>query len=209
MSEFSKNFMKWCGERSDTFIETGTFKGATTKLASKFFKKVQTVEINEETYKYTSNKLANIGNIKFYFGDTIEKFPEMITTSEGRITFWLDAHPMDPEVDESCPLITELELIKEKSERNDHIILIDDLQRCYRSDGDYPTFDELKALLLKINPDYHVYTLPFKAWREELGSPTIMCASTEEFKFEDKFYLNKYSNAKKYGRFVKSKLGIK
>ena len=203
MSEFSKNFMKWCGKNSDYFIETGTFKGVTTKMASQYFDDITSIEINEENHNFSKEKLKDLSSIELLLGDTVELFPSVLEKKKDKkTTFWLDAHPMDPEVDKSCPLLVELDMIKEHSNRNDHIILIDDLQRCFQGDGDYPTHDELKEKLLKINPDYKVTSLPFKSWKIKKGEPTVLCASVDDFNFSNSFYINKLSFMNKYLRRV-------
>ena len=205
MSEFSQNFMKWCGEKSNTFIETGTFKGTTTKLASRYFKKTITIEIDETNHNYSKNKLNNIDSIQFELGDTLDLLPKIIKNNKDtKCTFWLDAHPMDPEVDKSCPLLAELDMINELSDRKDHIIIIDDFQRCKNSIGDYPYFEEIKAKLLAINPNYIIKTLPFKAWQVKKGEPAVISASVEDFEFKNSFYINKGSSMDKYMRRIKS-----
>ena len=198
MSEFSQKFMKWCGENSSRFIETGTFKGETTKLASKHFKNVTTIEINEDNYNYSKNRLNNISSIEFLLGDTIKLFPSVIENhNDLKSTFWLDAHPMDPEKDGDCPLLVELDILKKHSKRNDHIIIIDDLQRCYNSKGNYPKFEELEGKLLAINPNYIIKPIPFKSWGVKKGDPSVLVATTVDFNFNDDFYLNKWSWVKK------------
>jgi hypothetical protein len=203
MSEFSKNFMKWCGKNSTHFIETGTFKGATTTLASKHFEHVTTIEINEENYNFSKNKLKDAPNVTCVFGNTLDKLAQILENSQGlKCTFWLDAHPMDPDVDKSCPLLDELDMIKEFSDRDDHIILIDDLQRCFNSKGDYPSVEDLTEKLLKINPNYHITQLPFKSWQVKKGDPSILCATTEKLTFKSSFYINPFSFMTKYLRFL-------
>ena len=199
MSEFSQNFMKWCASRSDLFIETGTFKGSTTGLASKYFKDVVTIEIDEANHNYAKNKLKSRTNIQLLQGDTVDLFPEVVKdNATKKSTFWLDAHPMNPDVDANCPLLDELAIIQTIGKRNDHIIIIDDLQRSLQGIGDYPKVDDMVERLKLINPDYHIYQLPFKSWKTPIGEPSVLCASTEEFDFDTKFYLNKFSLLKKY-----------
>ncbi|MFA7272963.1 MAG: hypothetical protein WC044_03795 [Crocinitomicaceae bacterium] len=198
MSEFSKNFMEWCSTKTNTFIETGTFKGQTTKLSSQFFKNVMTVEINPENYALSKANLNGISNIDMYFGDTNELLADMIQKAEGPITFWLDAHPMDPKVDAACPLIEELDIIAQNLGDKEAIILIDDLHRCLMGDGDYPKLEELEAGLKKINSNYEIKQLPFNTWKVKFGNPTILCGTPFSFEFENSFFMNE----KKKKRFI-------
>jgi hypothetical protein len=61
----------------------------------------------------------------------------------------LDAH----DILES-PLKEELSVIKESSNRNDHVILIDDCRDL--GQGNFPTLQELKDALYGINPNYTI-----------------------------------------------------
>lgn len=203
MSEFSQNFMKWCAQKSSVFIETGTFKGTTTRLASKYFKKVYSIEINKENHDYSKKRLQNRNNITLILGDTVKEFPKLLKKEcNSKITYWLDAHPMDPSIDKDCPLLVELDKIKELTNTNESIIIIDDLQRCYNSAGDYPKVEELTEKLLAINPNYQIKELPFKSWGVKKGKPSVLCASVEDFDFPPNFYVNPFSFLTKYLRVL-------
>jgi hypothetical protein len=190
MSEFSKNFMKWCASKTSTFIETGTFKGATTYIASQYFDQVMSVELDQLNYVSAKYRLGPYKNIELYQGDSLSRIEEMIENAKGPITFWLDAHPMDPNVDAACPLLEELEIIAKSKNKEKHIILIDDLQRSLRGEGDYPPLVEMETRLKKINPSYFIKQLPFKTWQEAKYAPTILCASPIDISFPPKFYRN-------------------
>ena len=66
-----------------------------------------------------------------------------------RFFILLDAHSML-----DGPLKHELELIKNSSNRNDHVILVDDCRDL--GQGEYPTLDEFTELIKSINPNYTI-----------------------------------------------------
>lgn len=115
--------------KSELFIETGTFYGGTTFWASKHFQKVHTIEFAEHIFQVTSQKYADIPNIKFHFGDSRELLKDILENAmpDENVILWLDAHWSSGETygeTDNCPLIKELEII-EHSKRN-ACILIDD-----------------------------------------------------------------------------------
>lgn len=137
----------------DKCIETGTFMGNTTAFLSALFDKVYTVEkyITQEkadNYRKIHNACPNIN---FYNGDTIPLLSSILDKNpDTTFAFWLDAHNGVSEV----PLIEELETIAAKSNKKDHVILIDD--GFDMGQENFPTFDEIYKTALKINSDYRV-----------------------------------------------------
>ena len=77
------------------FVETGTYKGDTSLMASKYFANVYTMEINEDLYKESKLKAENqnINNIHFYLGDSTELL-QVITPKllDDGAVFFIDAH---------------------------------------------------------------------------------------------------------------------
>jgi len=115
--------------KSDVFIETGTYYGGTTLWASKYFKKVHTIEFSEQIYEITSKKYAHVDNIDFHFGDTRILLPEILTglNKDAKVILWLDAHWSSGETygeNDNCPLIKELEILIQN--KCNACILIDD-----------------------------------------------------------------------------------
>lgn len=108
-------------------VEGGTYRGDTTKLLSKLFARVYTIEKSEHMYAEAEKKLAGISNIQMLKGDTRTNLP-IILDSEDGILFWLDAHWSGGKTygeQDECPLIEELELIF-KADLDNYAILIDD-----------------------------------------------------------------------------------
>jgi hypothetical protein len=128
---------------ADTFIETGTYMGETTKWASTQFKEVYTIELSESLYKQIKDELLSKGNITPYLGDSRDVLPGILANIKGNILFWLDGHYSEGITagkDDPCPLLRELEIIL--SRNNEDIILIDDARCCLGKAG-WPTIYEI------------------------------------------------------------------
>ena len=133
------------------FIETGTFKGKTARIESRYFKKVHTIELNKDLYQNNLAVFAEFPNIKSYCGDSAEVLPEILKKLNESCLIFLDAHwsgdssvdwsdsawqgygmdtsfrgekwPPDPE--QQCPLIDEARVIGEFV-KNSAVVVIDD-----------------------------------------------------------------------------------
>jgi hypothetical protein len=121
--------------KADTFIETGTYMGGTTKWASTRFKEVHTIELSEALYQQVKDELLSKGNITPNLGDFRDVLSKILPNIKNNILFWLDGHysaGVTAGKDDPCPLLKELEIIL--SRNNEDIILIDDA-RCLGGTG--------------------------------------------------------------------------
>ncbi|MBP9842271.1 MAG: hypothetical protein KBC64_07625 [Simkaniaceae bacterium] len=161
----------------DTFFETGTFDGKTTVNASQFFKHVITVEIYEPLFKRIQPKFRSYRNIASYFGNSSQLIASIGKELQGTTLFWLDAHysgkgtgVSDSVNSGSAEAITaireELAAIHTVGIQ-DCVILIDDIRGFGTEISDqiflgcwaYPTLQEVKLALLKINPQFEIALL--------------------------------------------------
>lgn len=112
---------------SDVFVETGTFRGETTRWASKYFASVFTIERAGSIYDLHSKELLQLKGVTPLLGDSREMLPKVISQISHRTgVFWLDGHWSGGEtagVDDECPVLDELTIL---ADRKDDIILIDD-----------------------------------------------------------------------------------
>jgi hypothetical protein len=110
-----------------SFIETGTFRGATAEWASRHFEVVHSIERAESLYRETSQRLSHIENLSLHLGDTREILPELTTALDRPAVLWLDAHwsggVTSGEGDE-CPLMDELAIADRAA--SEIAILVDD-----------------------------------------------------------------------------------
>ena len=140
------------------FVETGTSDGSGVSLALQFeFKKIFSVELDEPLQKQNIDKFTNEINSKklsLIIGDSLFELCNIINDLDERTTFWLDAHvDFGPKGLKKCPLYEELECIA-KSDIKNHTILIDDMRILGSHWGEGIYLDELKKIILNINPEY-------------------------------------------------------
>jgi hypothetical protein len=116
---------------SNVFVETGSHKGKTIDLAlNSGFEEIRSVEFDSGLYINCVFKYQNDDRVKLFCGPSGKILEPMIASIEKRIVFWLDAHysgsgsSMD---DKICPIMEELEAIKNHAIKN-HIILVDDVR---------------------------------------------------------------------------------
>ena len=115
----------------DIFVETGTYHGKTTCIASPFFKIVCTIEIDEKLYNFSKNNFKIFPNIISYFGDSVNILPKIIN-KYSKIVFFLDAHISGRDSswnsEHPVPLLKELQIISRKQESKNFLIIIDDFR---------------------------------------------------------------------------------
>jgi hypothetical protein len=132
----------------NTFVETGTAGGTTTREMSKHFKNVYSIELNPTFYYRAKGTLEERKNVKILLGDSGEKLKEVLSRLEKPTLFWLDAHYSGGDTalgDKQTPIEKELKSIFNHKIK-DHVILIDDA-RCFNGKNDYPTIDKLKRTI--------------------------------------------------------------
>lgn len=142
-----------------SFVETGTFQGATAKAMSSRFAEVYTVEASPELYQAAAQSLAAFPNINCMQGGSVDRLPEILGRLDGPAIFWLDAHWCGQGtglIESECPLLKELELIY--SHRADHVVLIDDArlflekpQPPHRAE-DWPSFTDICNFATRVQP---------------------------------------------------------
>jgi hypothetical protein len=136
-------------EDIDTFFECGT-AAAQTAMAMSAYYNVITVEFLEELHTENTMKRGLKYPIDFRLGDGKKELKKyLINNPEKRLLILLDDH--DP--DYNAWILEQLSIIKTHSNRNDHIILVDDFN-CFGM-GTYPRdFAEFSSAVKEINPRY-------------------------------------------------------
>ena len=112
---------------ASVLVETGTYKGKTTRWAAANFDHVHTIEKAKPFYDRYADELQQVGNITTHFGDSRDALPGIVNAlADQSAVFWLDGHwsgGVTAGENDECPLLDELRAIKHR--RND-IIMIDD-----------------------------------------------------------------------------------
>jgi hypothetical protein len=139
-------------------VETGTHNARTSKFLAEHFDVVFTIELypdknpyDGKNYKKHYEEIGNKHeNLTFLFGDSRDVLGTVLSElPDERFFILLDAHSML-----EGPLREELKLIKENSNRTDHVMLIDDCRDL--GQGNFPTLSEFTELVHEINPNYTI-----------------------------------------------------
>ena len=140
-------------------IETGTHLGNGAIELSRIFDMVWTIELYPDNNPYDDVQLRPIHEninkqhkkINFIYGNSIESLQNILKENANTSFFiLLDAHTFN-----YSPMLHELEAIEKYSNKKDHIIMIDDCR--FLGMNGYPTFEEMRTSILKINPEYNIF----------------------------------------------------
>jgi hypothetical protein len=138
-----------------TFVETGTFLGATTKEMIKHFNQLYTIELSEELYTMAKHKFIKCDKVAVLQGDSSEILPHIIPGIKNSTLFWLDGHysgGITAKGEKSCPIYKELEAIFHLK-NIDFVLMIDDARLFVNPlDSDYPEIEKLKEFVFKNSP---------------------------------------------------------
>lgn len=139
------------------FIETGTYHGDMVKSVRKDFHEIYSIELGETLFINACTKFSDFSHIHIIRGDSSRVLPELISPMKTKCLFWLDAHYSKGNTAKGsldCPIIQELEIIKDHSVKN-HIILIDDA-RLFNGENGWALLEDVLMLLKKINANYKI-----------------------------------------------------
>lgn len=165
------------------FIETGTFQGQGVNRALQMgYKKIHSIELDSELFKFCSKKFKDNQNVTIYQGDSgivLENVLKNITESA---TVFLDAHYCGVGSNTGLgevwiPIEKEITALKNHS-INTHIIIVDDLDAMDNSHFDKnsgkwvgsPGLEFILNSLIEINPHYKIQT--FKKENQIVAIPT-------------------------------------
>jgi hypothetical protein len=137
-------------DKESVWIETGTYRGTSTKFLAQNNKFIHTIEAEKGFYSQTKIKLLNEGiqNISFNLGTSENLLEEIIQTINNEILcIWLDAHFSGAGTykgEQDTPIINELEVIEKYISKFKRIsILIDDIREFDNSNSEYPNKEYL------------------------------------------------------------------
>lgn len=145
--EFRKKIFRELMERTafSAIVETGTFRGATTKfLYEDSGLPVYTVEVNPRYYGYVKSKFLFSGGIRSYHADSRTFLNNLLSTQKfagQSIFFYLDAH-----WGSDLPLAEELQIIFGKCKA---VVMVDDFKVPGDDGYGYDTYPGNKILDLE------------------------------------------------------------
>lgn len=151
----------------NVFIESGTYDGASFKIASEsgLFERCYSVEIKQRLYQGLMTRYPEKPDRKVFLGRSHEIFVEQIfplCQLSDRIFFWLDGHYSKGKTggaEYPCPLLDELRAIKEYCPTTSVVIAIDDTDDFDRKDLNvpglnWPTETQVNTAAYQINPSF-------------------------------------------------------
>lgn len=149
------------GITNAAWVETGTYKGTTTKFLCGKFPHVYTIEPGLDLYEEACTRFRGM-NVTL-FNDVSENIlPELLPTLSGNLNFWLDGHysaGVTFKGQKDCPVEDELSAIEENLGNFDKLtILIDDV-RCFlpsNAHSDYPSIDYLVDWARRLNMRWRI-----------------------------------------------------
>ncbi len=113
-----------------TFIETGTFMGATTAAMIPHFNKIITIELSEEIANRARHIFSATPHVTVLQGDSSNILPKICKDIAEPAFFWLDGHwsgGFTAQGNKDCPLIEEMDAINTYC-KSRCVIAIDDVR---------------------------------------------------------------------------------
>jgi hypothetical protein len=109
-------------------IETGTYRGDSTELLSRYFRQVATIELSEQLYERAKRRFEGNTHVTCYLGDSAKVLPLVLPDVDGPILYWLDGHWSGgiTASESECPLLAEIDVINQSPFSDSSAILIDD-----------------------------------------------------------------------------------
>jgi len=132
-----------------TLVETGTYRGVSTRWAAEHFEQVATIDIRGTDHPAAASHCAGLANIAWNIGDSRHVLPPIVADLAEPALFWLDAHAgpgLFGGIDD-WPVFVELLTITASPIR--HYVLIDDAH-CFETGSPYlptPRLREIGALV--------------------------------------------------------------
>lgn len=136
-------------------IETGTYYGDMIEAQRMLFKKIFSIELNENLWQKAVNRFNKYRHITILNGDSGKVLHTITNSLNENAIFWLDghySHGVTSRGEKDCPILEEIDAIFGNSNLN-HILLIDDA-RLFNGEGDYPTIENLNKRIQEHDANY-------------------------------------------------------
>jgi hypothetical protein len=129
---------------AEAFIETGTFRGDTTWFFRNRFRKIVTIEVQEQLVKIARKRFRRHHHVEVIHGDSANELAAVCTTIDGPCLVFLDGHysaGITSFGEKECPAIEELHALFSHL-KHPFRIVIDDA----REFGNDPAYPELAVI---------------------------------------------------------------
>jgi hypothetical protein len=149
-----------------TFIEMGTYKGATAEWAARNFANVITVEAAHSIVELARQKLGALPNVRVLHADSRQVLPAICSELLEPAIFWLDSHwsgGATAGIEDECPLLEELSIVL--LNQPEHILLIDDARFFLCAPAypltpeQWPSLSEIINVVKQLRPNYDVWVV--------------------------------------------------
>lgn len=141
--------------RTPVLIETGTYLGDTVEAVRDTFKRVWSIEIDDQLFEDAVRRFAAYEHVTILHGDSAQMLPAVLAKETGPVAFWLDGHwsgGITARGETDTPIVAELRTILARVGPDD-VILIDDARDF--GTGDYPTIRVVEAMIGEARPRWH------------------------------------------------------
>jgi hypothetical protein len=144
--------------KSGILIESGSYLGnGIQRFLDLGFHSIYSVELAYHYFEHCLNRFSDKKDkVHLYYGDSGDKFKDILASITGQVVFWLDGHYSEGDTAkgiENSPILRELETISKHHIKN-HTILIDDVRQFGKEEFDYVTLTDVMKRILDINPSY-------------------------------------------------------
>lgn len=132
-----------------TLIETGTYLGFMVNATKRKFRRIHSIELDDQLYYRARKKFSGYKHISIHQGDSSRVLPMILTQIQEPCLFWLDAHysgGITARGEHETPIVEELRCILSHPLAINHVILIDDA-RNFVGANDYPTLKGLNEMV--------------------------------------------------------------
>lgn len=153
VKEYAKRFSL------ETLVETGTYLGFMVFSTKDTFRRIYSIELEENLYRRAKRKFSKFNHVTILQGDSGEVLSKLLESLNEPCLFWLDAHHSSGAAFKTgrgkllTPISSELEHILSHAKAQGHVILIDDARE-FTGENDYPTIDGLKELVFRLKPEF-------------------------------------------------------
>jgi hypothetical protein len=156
---FKEKIVKQYAHRNsiNVFVESGTYRGDMVRAIRDDFSKIYSIELSPTLANLAKKRFKDNPNVVIKMGNSADALSEILPQIDEPCIFWLDAHwsgGVTGKANLHTPIRKELDCILNHP-ISSHVILVDDA-RCFNGENDYPTFNEVKELVLKKYPDHIV-----------------------------------------------------
>lgn len=144
-------------EGAECFIETGTFRGDTIWRFRKRFRKIITIEVQEDLATIARKRFAGYSHIEVVHGDSSQVLAKTCESVDSPCLIYLDGHYSAGFTSfgkEECPVLEELRILFEHLNHRFRIVIDD--AREFGTDPAYPSIPEIAKFLESQQGDWQI-----------------------------------------------------